>query len=117
MLCNVKSFIAGLIVWLLFIIISNLTNPLSMLLHAIFTLPFFVLALLSRKWPRITGVCLLIAAGFFFYRFGLYKIFGDQPFERGRGAVIVFFLGPLAGSGIALLCKDNAATDEQDEKK
>ena len=64
---------------------------------------FRSLAYMSGRWPKITGVLLIAASGFFFYFFGLYRIFGSEPLARGRGEVIVLFFGPLFASGVALL--------------
>lgn len=93
--------------WTLFAIASNVgeqwNGPISLIMHSLVAVPFFALAYTARRWPRIAGVILLAASGFFFYFFGLYEIFGDNPLERGRPIVIVLFVGPLLASGIGLL--------------
>lgn len=90
-------------VWLLFVVLSNHDNLPSMLMHALLVIPFYLLAWIARRRPRITGVALLLVSAFFFYFFGLYEIFGDRPLEKGRAEVLILFLGPLLASGFALL--------------
>jgi hypothetical protein len=104
------------IVWLTFIILSTHDNVLSLLMHSIVAVPFFALAYSAKRWPRITGFLLLAAGVFFFYRFRLYEIFSDSPLEKGRGTVIVFFLGPFIASGIALLSMNKRIAAKQDEE-
>lgn len=94
------------IVWLVFTIVSNLgsewTGWTALLLHPLLTLPFFVLAWLSRRWPRIAGVLLLVASIFLMQLFGF---FDSSPLGLAtRGITFTLFLGPLIASGIALLC-------------
>ena len=64
------------VVWLAFTIISNTGTEWSgwpaLLLHPLLALPFFVLAWLSRCWPRIAGILLLIAGVLFTRFFGFF---------------------------------------------
>lgn len=59
-----------------FAILSNLgsewTGWTALLLHPLIALPFFGLAWLSRRWPRIAGLLLLALAVFFFRFFGFF---------------------------------------------
>jgi hypothetical protein len=89
--------------WFLFVAISHISEPTHLGMEMLVVVPFFTLAYVARRWPRIAGVFLIAAAGFFFYFFGLYEIFGDKPLEKGRGTVLILFMGPLLASGIALL--------------
>ena len=95
-------------VWLVFTIVSNLgsewTGWTALLLHPLLTLPFFVLAWLSRRWPRTTGVLLLVASIFFLQLFGFFR---STPLGLvTRCITFTLFLGPLIASGIALLCSE-----------
>jgi hypothetical protein len=93
-------------VWLVFTVVSNLgsewTGWMALLLHPLLTLPFFVLAWLSQRWPRTTGVLLLVASIFFMQLFGFFR---SSPLGLvTRCITFTLFLGPLLASGIALLC-------------
>ncbi len=81
-------------------------------MQSLLALPFFLLAYVAKRWPRIAGLLLMITACFFFYSFQLYEIFGSNPFEKGRGMVIVLFIGPLLTSGIILLKNSSQAEEE-----
>jgi hypothetical protein len=91
-------------VWLVFNIIGNFEDGgMALLMQSLLASPFFLLAWASRHWPRVAGVVLLVAGGFFFYLFRLYEIFGSDPLAKGRFMVMVLFLGPLFASGVMLL--------------
>ncbi|RJR31520.1 MAG: hypothetical protein C4574_01065 [Candidatus Latescibacterota bacterium] len=89
--------------WLLFNIVGNLNSLPALVMQSLLAAPFFVLAWVARRWPKVAGVLLVAASIFFFYYFGLYEIIGSEPLARGRGFVIVIFFGPLFASGLALL--------------
>ena len=90
-------------VWLAFNVLGHLYDIMALIMQSLLAVPFFALAYVAKRWPRVAGILLIAAAAFFFYFFGLYKIFGDNPLERGRGMVIVLFMGPLLISGILML--------------
>ncbi|MCF7826209.1 MAG: hypothetical protein K9M55_05875 [Candidatus Marinimicrobia bacterium] len=90
-------------VWLVFNIAGNLGDFGSLIMQSLLAAPFFLMAFVAKRWPRIAGVVLIAVSCFFFYFFDLYKIIGPNPLERGRGMVIVLFIGPLLVSGIILL--------------
>ena len=90
-------------VWLVFNIVGNITEPIALIMQSLLAAPFFILAYGSKRWPKIAGVVLIAVSAFFFYFFHLYEIFGPNPLEKGRGMVIVLFMGPLLASGIILL--------------
>jgi len=98
-------------VWLVFNIVGNLTDPMALFMQSLLAAPFFILAYVARRWPRIAGMLLIAISCFFFYFFHLYEIFGPNPLERGRGMVIVLFIGPLLVSGFILL-RNKAIADE-----
>ena len=107
-----RILIAFGIVWLMFNILDNLNNPMALIMQSILAVPFFAMAYVARKWPRIAGILLLGFSGFFFYFFNLDKVFTENPFERGRTIVIVLFIGPLLASGLALIRTDRPETGE-----
>ena len=90
-------------VWLVFTIISNLgpewTGWAALLLHPLPAVPFFALAWLSRRRPRVTGILLLAVSVFFFQFFGLFS----EGIEGVISTTFILFLGPLLASGVALL--------------
>ncbi len=103
------------IFWLLFNVVGNLNSLSALVMQCLLAVPFFALAFAARRWPKVAGVLLIAASGFFFYFFGLYRIFGNEPLARGRGFVIVLFIGPLFASGVALLrC---GSSDDPKEKE
>ena len=103
-------------VWLLFNIIGNIQGGgMALLMQSSLAVPFFLLAWVARRWPRVAGVFLLLVAAFFFWFFGLYEIFGPDPLAKGRFMVIVLFLGPLFASGVMLLGRDSTEETEETE--
>lgn len=98
-----RTLIAFGSVWLVFTVVSNLgsewTGWMALLLHPLLALPFFVLAWLSRRWPRIAGIILLVASVFYFQFFG----WSGKGVDGIVNDVFVLFLGPLFASGFALL--------------
>jgi hypothetical protein len=104
------------IFWLLFNIIGNLHSLTALIMQSLLAVPFFALAWVAGRWPKVAGVLLIAASCFFFYFFHLYRIFGSEPLARGRGEVFVLFFGPLFASGVALLrcgSSDEPAEREQ----
>ena len=101
-------------VWLVFAIISNLgpewTGWAALLLHPLLAAPFFVLAWLSGRWPRIAGVLLLAVSIFFFQFFGLF----NEGIEAVASEVFILLLGPLVTSGVALLCTGKKSEGPED---
>jgi hypothetical protein len=103
-------------VWLVFTIVSNLgsewTGWAALLLHPLLTLPFFALAWLSYRWPRFTGILLLVASIFFTQLFGVFRS-SDLGLVT-RGVTYILFLGPLLASGVALLGAGNECERSED---
>ncbi len=90
-------------VWLIFTIIGNIQTPVILLMQSILVMPFFLMAYMSKKWPAFSGILLIILSIILFFYLGLDEIMGSNPLEKGRGEVIVLFVGPLLVCGILLL--------------
>jgi hypothetical protein len=96
--------------WAVFNILGNLRDPIAMAMQLLVTTaPFFVLAYVSRRWPRVAGGLLLAVSVFF-----LSVYFGTPRFSHllflVKVATAVLFVGPLLSSGAALLQARRAAT-------
>ena len=91
--------------WLVFTVASNVgrewTGWPALLMHMLLTLPFFALAWTSYRWPRITGLLLLVACICFAQLFGVFR--GSNLGIANRMITYVLFIGPLLASGTALL--------------
>ena len=88
--------------WLAFNILGHLRQPQVMVMQCLLAVPFFGGAVLSRRWPRFTGATLLGVAVF------LAVLILRIHLARGLGLVVsaitlLLFIGPLVGSGLALL--------------
>jgi len=94
--------------WLGFAILGNVGSEWSgwpaLLLHPLLSAPFFVLAWVSKRWPRPAGILLLVAALFFFQFFQMFR--RDNLALVTEGVTFILFLGPLLASGIALLASE-----------
>ena len=90
-------------VWLLFNLLGSGGKLVETLIQCLLAVPFFLTALVARRWPRVAGVLLLGFSVFFFKFFGLAEVFAGDPSAHGRILVIVLFIGPLFASGVALL--------------
>jgi len=90
-------------VWLIFNIAAGEGDWKISLMQSLLAVPFFLMALMAKRWPKAAGVLLLAVSIFFFKFFGLAEVFSGDPTAMGRVAVIVLFIGPLFASGVALL--------------
>lgn len=90
--------------WLIFVILSTIDEGslLGLFMGSLLIVPFFTMAWLAGRWPKVAGLALLGFSAFFVYFFGLYEVVTD-PFGKGRAMVIIFFMGPLMTAGLALL--------------
>jgi hypothetical protein len=89
--------------WGIFNIVGNLRNPIAMIMQLLVTTaPFFALAFISRRWPRVAGGLLVALSAFF-----LSVYFGTSRFSNllflAKVATAVLFIGPLLSSGVALI--------------
>lgn len=90
------------VAWLAFALADAGREPLGWLMASLPAMPFFLLALLSRRWPRVTGTLLVIAAAALYFFFGYYRN------DRMGGLIVntgvaLLLCGPLLGCGLALL--------------
>jgi hypothetical protein len=89
--------------WGVFNVIGNLTNPVAMLMQLLITTaPFFLLALVSRRWPWVAGL-LLIALSLFFTGYYFFPGHFTRLAFLVKLSTVVLFIGPLIASGVALL--------------
>ncbi len=102
--------------WFVFAIASNVGKEwagwAAMLLHPMLTIPFFALAWLSTRWPKLTGGLLLAASAFFVQFFGLFR--NDHVAIVNQAVTFLLFVGPLLASGTALLSV-GSPVNESDE--
>jgi hypothetical protein len=103
--------------WLVVTIASNTGSEwrgwMPLLLHPLLTLPFFALAWLSRRWPRVAGVLLLATAAFFVQFFGMFR--RDHLAIVNQAVTFVLFIGPLIACGLALV-GSKAEPDDNDDQ-
>lgn len=99
-----RILIAFGFVWLAFTIVSNLgpewTGWAALLLHPLLAAPFFLLAWLSGRRPRITGL-LLVAVSILMFQ--SLRFFQRDMSKINDGVTVILFIGPLLASGVALL--------------
>jgi len=87
--------------WLVFSLADAGKEPLGMLMSSLPALPFFALAWVARRWPRVAGVLLIAVAAAMYILFKFYT--------NARSGIIVntgvaiLLCGPLLASGMALL--------------
>ena len=89
-------------VWGVFIIAGHLTNPVTLLMESLILAPFFLLAYLSRRWPRAAGG-LLIAVSLFLLGYYFYPGHFGWVDVLTKMITAILFAGPLLASGVALL--------------
>ncbi|MEZ5988894.1 MAG: hypothetical protein R3F30_07180 [Planctomycetota bacterium] len=98
--------------WFVFAVVAN-TGPEwtgwgALLLTPLLTAPFFVLAWLSHRHPRLAGGLLLVA---FVAMMVLFRVgWNDNLSLVTQGVTFVLLLCPLLASGIALLVDRSGAT-------
>ena len=96
--------------WLLFTLADAGPKPLGWLMAGLPALPFFALAAVAWRWPRVAGLLLVACAAF------MYWFFGYWSNDRMGGLIVntgvaLLLCGPLVGCGLALL----AAKPESEE--
>jgi hypothetical protein len=101
-------------VWLAFNVLGNLNSFVALVMQSLLAVPFFILAWTSHRWPRASGIILILAGLFFANIFDTFeRILSTDPFDNGAPFVLVLFIGPLVASGIALL--RGSKVEEMDE--
>ncbi|MCF7824963.1 MAG: hypothetical protein K9N35_12440 [Candidatus Marinimicrobia bacterium] len=88
--------------WLIFILLSHFQEPVSMLMESLVVLPFFLLAWMSRRWPRIAGAVIIVLGIFCFFLFRLYSAASDEKILVNI-MVFILFICPLLVTGTALV--------------
>lgn len=96
--------------WLVFALADAGPRPLGWLMASLPALPFFALAALAWRRPRVAGLLLVAVAGF------MYWFFGYWDNDRMGGLIVntgvaLLLCGPLVGCGLALLTA-KPATEE-----
>jgi len=87
--------------WLVFVLLSHAREGgLGLLMELLVPLPFFLLALAGRRWPRVSGGLLVALALFAFLRFNLDRVFRGE--EHRLFALLLVFV-PILASGLRLL--------------
>jgi hypothetical protein len=99
--------------WAAFVVGSHWTDPAALLMESLVVVPFFLLAWSARRFPRATGITLLVlaAVGFWFF-FDTGRTFGTRPTQL---LTFVLLLAPLIACGVALVGKDAGALEEGGE--
>jgi len=104
---------------LVFTIVSNLgsewTGWAALLLHPLLAVPFFGLAWLSSRRPRVSGILLLVVSVFFFLLIGMRSVGGLALINAS--VTFILFIGPLLASGVALLCAGKKSERPDDEEE
>jgi len=100
--------------WLVFTVLSHLTEPVTLLLEAGVAAPFFVLAWTAARWPRVTGALLVVVALSTFFAFDLYEAFTTRM--NAWPVLLTTFL-PLAACGLALLVAGRADAGGEGESR
>jgi hypothetical protein len=98
--------------WLVFVVLSHITEPIAMLMELAVAAPFFVLSWTAGRWPRATGAVLVAVALIAFFAFDLHEAFTERS---GAGVVIVLLFLPLVASGVALLWSPRERGESSDQ--
>jgi hypothetical protein len=89
-------------VWLLFNIMGNVeSGGVALLMQSLLAVPFFAMAWLCGRWPRVAATILIAASVFFYFFFG--GINRDNFDIVTTAVTFLLFIGPLLASGIALM--------------
>ena len=91
--------------WLAFTVLSSLgpewQGVVGLIMKTLLAAPFFVLAWLAERRPRLAGCLLLTVAGLLGYILGFFTT--DNLGFATQAATFVLFIGPLLGGGLALV--------------
>lgn len=106
--------------WLVFAVLSNTgkewTGWTALLLHPLLVAPFFLVAWSSQRYPRPSGVLLLVISLFLLQFFGAFRMTGENFINKTL--VLILFVGPLLAAGVALVAlrAEVAGLKEEDEE-
>jgi dipeptide/tripeptide permease len=96
--------------WAAFVVGGHWTDPAALLMGSLVVMPFFLLAWSARRFPRATGIILLVLAAVGFWSFfDVGRAFGTRPTQLLTFALL---LAPLIACGVALLGEEAGALDE-----
>lgn len=96
--------------WWVFIILSHIKEPMTFLMESLLVVPFFLLAWLSKNWPRIAGGLIIVVAIICFVLFRI--ITSDPELLLQKVLVFVMFICPLLVAGVSLLFAGNNENQE-----
>jgi hypothetical protein len=98
--------------WAVFVVADVVSEPsaLGALMAVAFVAPYFLLAWMAGRWPRLTGILLIaISAIVYGWLFDFGREFTEQPSQI---LTFVLLLVPMISCGIALL-RETQADDEE----
>ena len=87
--------------WLAFCLADAGKRPLDMLMASLPALSFFALWWLARRWPRVAGAVMILAAGAMYVLFKFYTNVRSGIIVNTGVAILL--CGPLLACGMALL--------------
>lgn len=96
--------------WFVFVILSHIQEPITFLMESLVVLPFFALAWLSLRWPRLAGVLIIAVAIACFFLFRIYDVSPERFLEKVM--VFIMFICPLLVTGFALLTEAQKSQTE-----
>jgi hypothetical protein len=100
--------------WLLFVVLSHITEPVALLLEGALFLPILILSVACRRWPRSSGAILIALGVAMFILFHGWQALGERP--QGMFALIGLVLPTLA-SGILLAVDSRPGSGEADGER
>lgn len=90
--------------WLMFVVLSHATEPTHLLAEGVVVIPFFALAWVVRRWPRLGGVLLLAVAAGTTVLFRFFQLADATPEQvLSKALTFALFEVPLVASALALL--------------
>ena len=103
--------------WLVFILLSHAGDPISLFMESLVVLPFFILAWVSLRWPRVAGALIVTLGIFCFFLFRMYQF--DRIGFMSTFLTFLLFICPLLVAGLALLLQkqendDNFSDGDED---
>ena len=104
--------------WFVFVLLSHGNEPLTALMESLVVLPFFILAWVSLRWPRVAGALIVALGMVCFFLFRMYQF--DRIGFMTTFLTFLLFICPLLVAGLALLLQkqgdDNDNFTDGDEE-